>query len=126
MPLFVIHPETADRVLELPAAYAGCTWLGVGWRAAETPRNTFDALLASAAFQLQRQDGTAALTLRSTDPDEIELVNTAPRQWSVIVKPRILDIPPGNYSWALETTDEAGVQLPRAMGVITIHPDPTA
>jgi hypothetical protein len=126
MPNLTITSEFAATVLELPPGYHGCTWLGLAWQAAPTERNTFDGVLVSAAFQFQREDGTAALTLRSTDPGEIELVNADPRQWSVIVKPRILDIPAGNYSWALETTDEAGVQQPRAMGIIVVHSDPTA
>jgi hypothetical protein len=126
MPLLTITSETADTVLELPAAYAGCTWHGIAWQAAQTPRNTFDVVLVSAAFQLQRQDGTPALTLRSTDPGEVTLNSTAPRAWQITVPPRILSLAAGNYAWALETTDEAGAQQPRAMGVITIHPDPTA
>jgi len=126
MPNLTITSEFAATVLELAPGYRGCTWPGIAWQAAPTERNTFDEELASAAFQFQREDGTPVLTLRSTDPGEIELVNADPRQWSVIVKPRILDIPAGNYSWALETTDEAGVQQPRAMGIIVVHSDPTA
>ena len=110
--------------IELPCTFSTCTWPGFTWRIDSTDATEFDAVLSSAAFQLQNEDGTAALTLTSATAGQVTLNVTTARAWSITVEPRILSLDPGNYSWALETTDADGVKQPRLLGTLTVKPDP--
>jgi hypothetical protein len=110
--------------IELPPTFSTCTWPGLTWRIDSTDSTEFDAVLSSAAFQLQTESGTAALTLSSATAGQVTLNNTAARAWDITVDPRILSLAAGNYAWALETTDADGVVKPILIGSLQINPDP--
>jgi len=116
----LISSIIADHAVTLPPIYRGQTWQGLRWRAAAEHPDFAHALVA-AVFQLQTESGTAALTLTS-DSGAVIIDNASPNQWQVTIPPLAISIPPGNYSWAIETTDAAHRVNPRCHGTITIIP----
>jgi hypothetical protein len=111
--------------IKLPDAYKGETWDGLTWGIKSTDSTEFDGTLTNAKLQLKNQAGAAALTLNSTEAGEITLNNTTPRQWSITAEPRIMSLDAGIYSWALETTDDAGIVKTRMIGTLAVNADPT-
>jgi CelD/BcsL family acetyltransferase involved in cellulose biosynthesis len=110
----------AGHAITLPPVYRGQTWQGLRWRAA-APHPDFAHPLTAAAFQLQTESGTAALTLASATGAVI-IDNATPNEWQATVQPLAITVPAGNYAWALETTDAVNRNNPRCHGVISIIP----
>ena len=111
--------------IELPNAYKGETWDGLTWAIISTDSTEFDGTLISAKMQIKNQSGAAVLTLSSTNAGEITLNQTAPRQWSLTAESRIMSLDAGVYSWALETTDDAGIVKTRMIGTLAVNADST-
>jgi hypothetical protein len=116
----LISSTIADHTITLPPIYRGQAWTGLRWRAA-APHPDFAHPLTAAAFQLQTESGTAALTL-TTATGAIIIDNATPNEWEVTVLPLAITVAPGSYAWALETTDAAHRVNPRCHGIFTIIP----
>jgi hypothetical protein len=54
---------------------------------------------------------------------EITLNVTTARLWSITVENRLLTVDAGIYSWALETTDAAGIIKVQLIGTLAVKPD---
>jgi hypothetical protein len=109
--------------IELPCTFKGTTWDGLTWRIDSTDGTEYDSVLSSARFQLQSSTGTAVLTLNSTVAGEITLNVTTAKLWSITVENRLLTVDAGIYSWALETTDAAGIIKVQLIGTLAVKPD---
>jgi len=56
------------------------------------------------------ESGTVVLTLSSATAGQITINTATAYAWSFTVEPRTLSLTAGFYSWAVETTDSAGVK----------------
>ena len=63
------------------------------------------------------------LTLTNAVGSEITLNVTTAKLWSITVENRLLTVDAGIYSWALETTDAAGIIKVQLIGTLTVKPD---
>ena len=115
--------SSSPPAIELPCAYKGTTWDGLTWRIDSTDGTEYDSVLSSARFQLQDSTGAVFLTLNSTVAGEITLNVTTAQLWSITVENRLLTVNAGIYSWALETTDAAGIIKVQLIGTLTVKPD---
>ena len=107
----------------LPETHKGCTWDGLSW-SVSSDATEYAATLASARFQIQDEDGNAALTLTSATAGQVTLNTTTAGAWDITVEPRTLTLDAGSYSYALETTDADGVIKPQMAGTLTILDEP--
>jgi hypothetical protein len=115
--------QSSPPAIELPCAYKGATWDGLTWRIDSTDGTEYDSALSSARFQLQNSTGAAVLTLTNAVGSEITLNVTTAKLWSITVENRLLTVDAGIYSWALETTDAAGIIKVQLIGTLTVKPD---
>jgi hypothetical protein len=110
----------------LPPTFTGNTWDGLTWTvdSVEAGDTEYAAVLVSARFQLQTEDGTVALTRTSATAGQVTLNETSADSWSVTVEPVDLTLNPGTYTYGLETVDADGVTKIRMAGTFVVKPDP--
>jgi hypothetical protein len=112
--------------IKLEPFFTEDTWEGFSWKLVEVSEGNeeFNANLLRARFQFQL-DNTVVATFDSDEiSDEVELVNTEPNAWYVVVKPRVLSLAPGTYRWGLETTDDKPTVRTRVAGTVQVKADP--
>jgi len=116
--------------ITLPKTYSGDTWDGLTWAVSDAAGDTeYAGALTLVRFQLQDSGGAAVLTLTSADPAAVTLNSAAPYAWSATVEPRILTLPPGDYTFGMEFTDDSTTPArvkTRLAGTLEILPDPCA
>ena len=96
------------KSVNLGATASGETWDGLTLTIDDSDDTKFADTLSLVRMSWTDSDGAVALTLSSAT--SAITINTATAYaWSFTVEPRTLSLDAGVYSWAIETTDSAGV-----------------
>jgi hypothetical protein len=114
------------KSLTLAETVSGETWDGLTLTIDSSDDTKFADTLALVRMTWTDSTGAGVLTLSSAT-SAITVNAATAYAWSFTIEPRALSIPAGVYSWAVETTDGAGVvDKDFIAGTQTIITDPHA
>ena len=106
---------------------SGETWLGLTLDMTSSDDTEYANILSRVRMSFKSAAGVSSLTLDSDEEDQITIDSESAYAWGFTVEPLALTLSYGIYSWAIETTDSAGLKNKDFLaGIITITPDPHA
>ena len=111
--------------IALPDVTKGETWDGLTWVVSDVPdgETEFSDTLALATVEFKDCNGNTVLTLSSATSGQVTINVSTADAWSVTAEPQTLNLPAGNYTWKLWTTDSSGRRKTRIGGVQQITED---
>ena len=98
----------SPKSIRLDRTISGETWGGLTLTIDSSDDTEFADTLSLVRMSWTGSDGTTALTISSAT-SAITITTATAYAWSFTVEPRALSLAADTYSWAIETTDSAGV-----------------